>query len=450
MTRADNVAIAYGAMIENAIGGSAADWLIGNRLDNALTGGAGDDTLDGGPGRDTMTGGAGDDQFLLDDAGDLTRENPGEGVDTAWSQAAAAPTLGAHVEIGRLFGVGVALNAGATATQLVANPNLASTLQGGVGDDVLWGSTLDNVLNGGAGDDIIRGQSGGGTWSGGAGNDQFVVSKLGTVLVENALEGTDTAWVTVNGYVVGAHIEITRLAGTATRVAGSGDDEQLVANPTAASSIDGGAGDDVLWGSSFADTLTGGAGDDTLRGQGGADVYIGGLGNDQYVVLDAGVTITELPGQGYDTAWVAVSGWVLPPEVERANLAATAEGVIGNGLDNVIVGNPTLANTYLFGGNGSDTIYGGAFADVIRGDGGDDVLYSGGGADRFVYQGPNWGYDQISGWVAGLDKLVFTNSGISFGQLFLNSNGSNTQVEFDGSAILVFGAASLGLNDFVF
>lgn len=41
----DNIGIAYGAEIEAAIGGSGADTLIGNRLDNSFTGGAGADTF---------------------------------------------------------------------------------------------------------------------------------------------------------------------------------------------------------------------------------------------------------------------------------------------------------------------------------------------------------------------------------------------------------------------
>jgi Ca2+-binding RTX toxin-like protein len=40
---ADNVAIAYGTVIENAVGGSGADILIGNNAANSLTGGAGAD-----------------------------------------------------------------------------------------------------------------------------------------------------------------------------------------------------------------------------------------------------------------------------------------------------------------------------------------------------------------------------------------------------------------------
>ncbi|MCC7266970.1 MAG: M10 family metallopeptidase [Caulobacteraceae bacterium] len=47
-----NIAIAYGAKIENARGGSAADTLLGNALANRLEGGGGSDTLDGAGGDD--------------------------------------------------------------------------------------------------------------------------------------------------------------------------------------------------------------------------------------------------------------------------------------------------------------------------------------------------------------------------------------------------------------
>jgi serralysin len=47
-----NVTIAVGAIIENAIGGSAADTITGNAVANRITGGAGNDILDGGAGLD--------------------------------------------------------------------------------------------------------------------------------------------------------------------------------------------------------------------------------------------------------------------------------------------------------------------------------------------------------------------------------------------------------------
>ncbi len=49
----DNLGIAYGCVIENAIGGDGNDLLIGNDANNILAGGYGDDTLQGGQGMDT-------------------------------------------------------------------------------------------------------------------------------------------------------------------------------------------------------------------------------------------------------------------------------------------------------------------------------------------------------------------------------------------------------------
>jgi len=49
----NDLGIAYGCIIENAIGGSGNDTLIGNSSNNQLTGGTGNDTIDGGTGYDT-------------------------------------------------------------------------------------------------------------------------------------------------------------------------------------------------------------------------------------------------------------------------------------------------------------------------------------------------------------------------------------------------------------
>jgi len=59
-----NLAIAFGAVIENATGGSGNDTLRGNAANNNLAGGAGQDSLSGGTGNDTFFGGAGDDTLI--------------------------------------------------------------------------------------------------------------------------------------------------------------------------------------------------------------------------------------------------------------------------------------------------------------------------------------------------------------------------------------------------
>ena len=56
-----NVSIAATAIIENAVGGSGDDLLIGNAAANGLMGGAGNDRLQGGDGTDRLQGGDGND-----------------------------------------------------------------------------------------------------------------------------------------------------------------------------------------------------------------------------------------------------------------------------------------------------------------------------------------------------------------------------------------------------
>jgi len=60
-----NVSIAVGVVIENAIGGSGNDTMIGNDVANRLVGGNGDDRLTGGFGGDFLDGGAGFDTAIF-------------------------------------------------------------------------------------------------------------------------------------------------------------------------------------------------------------------------------------------------------------------------------------------------------------------------------------------------------------------------------------------------
>jgi serralysin len=75
----DNIAIAYGAKIENAVGGSGNDQITGNALNNLLSGNGGSDRISGGEGNDRLFGGAGDD-FLIGGKG-IDVYNGGAGND---------------------------------------------------------------------------------------------------------------------------------------------------------------------------------------------------------------------------------------------------------------------------------------------------------------------------------------------------------------------------------
>jgi serralysin len=84
-----NVAIAYGATIERATGGSGNDRVTGNDAGNVLrggggndrlNGGAGDDTLYGGGGNDRLEGGGGDDRLVGDGGNDVFIGGAGDDV----------------------------------------------------------------------------------------------------------------------------------------------------------------------------------------------------------------------------------------------------------------------------------------------------------------------------------------------------------------------------------
>jgi serralysin len=66
-TMVRNISIAYNTTIENAVGGSARDYLVGNDVDNVLKGNGGDDVLNGLGGDDQLWGGAGADTFVFFD-----------------------------------------------------------------------------------------------------------------------------------------------------------------------------------------------------------------------------------------------------------------------------------------------------------------------------------------------------------------------------------------------
>jgi len=61
----NNLGIAFGAIIENAIGGSGNDKIIGNQADNKLNGGDGNDIIIGGGGKDIVDGGSGVDTIIF-------------------------------------------------------------------------------------------------------------------------------------------------------------------------------------------------------------------------------------------------------------------------------------------------------------------------------------------------------------------------------------------------
>lgn len=107
--------------------------------------------------------------------------------------------------------------------------------------------------------------------------------------------------------------------------------------------INGGNGNDLLFGTTGNDTIRGRSGDDILFGEAGNDLLKGGRGQD---ILFGGIGDDRLYG--------------------------------GGGHDHLIGED---GNDQLYGGNGNDTLIGGAGIDVLSGGNGADTIYLQGGSD---------------------------------------------------------------------
>jgi len=109
------------------------------------TGGA--DVLAGGPGIDLMGGGAGDDDYHVNNAGDVVTETGANGTDTIFASVGYALDAKTRIEFLRA-------EAGAPGLALTGN-GLANTIEGGDGGDTLAGLGGADTLFGGLGADVF-------------------------------------------------------------------------------------------------------------------------------------------------------------------------------------------------------------------------------------------------------------------------------------------------------
>ena len=98
----DNISIAYGAKIENAIGGGGNDTITGNALNNVLKGNGGNDRISGDDGIDTITLGAGNDTFVAEVTATKTAfKGPAKG-NMSWDIVTDFTTGQDHIDVSGL------------------------------------------------------------------------------------------------------------------------------------------------------------------------------------------------------------------------------------------------------------------------------------------------------------------------------------------------------------
>jgi Ca2+-binding RTX toxin-like protein len=331
--------------VENLVGGSAGDILIGDDLNNKLSGARGNDLLRGGLGADILDG--------------------GEDIDTAdYSDKNAS--------------VSVTLNGSSIATVTVGGVAEDSILKienviGGSGDDAITGDALANTFRGGLGADIL---------DGGAGIDTADYSDKSQSVVLT-LSGASNALVTVNGSAEDTLRNIENIIG------GSADD--TLTGDSLNNSFQGGAG---------ADTIDGGSGSDTadyrdksgpmttiLNGANASStVFVGGVAEDSIRNIEnilAGSGDDSLTG---DALANTLDGGAGNDTVDYSGRTGSVLVTLNGGTDaRVTIGGSledTLRNVEnIIGGSGSDTIIGDALVNVLTGGGGGDILKGGLGSD---------------------------------------------------------------------
>ena len=266
-----NMVIAIGSVIEDAIGGSGADRILGNAAANMLGGGSGNDSLDGGDGRDELRGEAGNDALL----GGLESDNlyGGDGNDY----------LNGGWQSDWLYG--------GNGQDELRGGNGNDMLRGGGGADSLWGGDDDDDLRGGSGNDSLDGDDGNDRLDGEDGRDELRGeagndSLLGGRDPDNLYGGNS------NDYLNGGW-KSDWLYG------GNGQDELRGGNGN--DMLRGGSGADALYGGAGADNLCGGTQNDVLTGGSDADIFVfaPGDGNDRITDFEDGSDRLDLTALGF-------------------------------------------------------------------------------------------------------------------------------------------------------
>jgi serralysin len=241
-----NVSIALGAVIENAIGGSGADTIVGNSAANIL---------DGGAGIDTLSYAASTVGVYVDLSANIAIGGDAAG-DTVLNFENVTGSDANDILIGSVGNNTITANAG---TDYVYAGDGNDQVYGGAGNDVLFGDAGSDLIYGGAGTDYIYGGSGTNIIDGGAGTVDILIT-LGTNDIIYGGDGIDYIYV---------------VPGAVTPTAYGGNDVDIYVDLSSGSN-------DTFYGDSGQDYFYGYAGNDVFYGGNDGDVFLGGEGNDRF------------------------------------------------------------------------------------------------------------------------------------------------------------------------
>jgi Ca2+-binding RTX toxin-like protein len=316
-----------------------------------------------------------------------------------------------------------------TGQEISSTPTSRATdlLNGGDGNDIIYGQGGHDTINGegdidkiygGAGNDILDGGAGKDQSFGGAGNDTFRMTAGD--FFDDVYGGSETDLIELAASTIGFNIDLEAqtMAFVGNTFASNGMYKVVGVenvNGTAQSdTITGNYMNNVINSGNGVDTVNGGDGNDTINTGAGADQAAGGKGNDTYLVSDSSDTIIETSTGGTTDRVLTTGNFTLAAGVSVEVVSAadtsltTAMNLTGNALKQTIIGNAG-ANT-LTSGTGA--------GDVLQGGNGNDIYIVNNAADT-ITEGSTQGtsdtaratVDYVLGAQARIEVMSTNNAG---------------------------------------
>ena len=401
---------------DRIVGGVGADKVYGNGGDDifvATLGDTGADRYEGGDGYDILLGSAGDDVFTLSVFSGNARVEKIDG--DAGSNVVRATSANNTLDFRETELVNIALIDGASGNDTIYGTQGNDVIEAGLGSDIVYGEAGDDIFKLTAGDtgfDSYRGGAGTDTLQGTAGDDTFRFSTFAgeaSVEIIDGQGGSDLILATSANNTL--DFSSTQLIGIV--------------------SIDAGAGNDTVYGTSAADTIIGGIGSDYLDGGDGDDTFLvteGDTGSDRY---SGGNGTDQLLGTDSDDE-IILSVFSGAATVERIDGKLGVNRVVSTSANNTLDFSETelLNIVEIDAGAGNDTVKGTAGNDVIIGGIGSDSLYGNTGDDVFMHTAGDTGFDRYEGG-EGSDTLQGTSGDDEF-RLSVFSGNATVEV-IDGA-----------------